>query len=135
MSVAHDILKRMELKTTPVRERVLAEFVECGHALTQNELEIKLFNVDRVTLYRTLKTYEQKGIIHRIVDPSGIIKFALCDHCDEHHHEDNHVHFNCSICGNTFCIENIDIPTINLPTEYTAISTNITIQGICDNCS
>jgi len=75
---ADGLLIRYELRKTNIRKEVLESFISSeGRALSHSQLELMLEDTDRVTLYRTLKTFEQKGIIHQAVDGSGIMKFAL----------------------------------------------------------
>lgn len=130
------ILKGANLRVTPVRSRVLEIFDTTEFALSNQEIEDALNTVDRVTLYRTLKSFEQKGIIHKVVDGTGQDKFAMCEHhCTEDHHHDEHIHFNCDQCGNTFCVDDVGIPNITLPKGYTVQSTNIVMKGVCDKCN
>ncbi len=131
-----DILKEASLRVTPVRARVLEIFDQHNFAISHQEIEDALTIVDRVTLYRTLKSFEQKGIIHKVVDGTGQDKFAMCEHhCTEHHHQDEHIHFNCDQCGNTFCVDEVGIPAINLPNGFSVSSTNIVMKGVCDKCN
>ncbi|MGY0040902.1 hypothetical protein [Pedobacter sp. NJ-S-72] len=63
------ILKEHSLKHTKQRVRVLEEIALDTVAISQPELEKKLGKeIDRVTLYRILNIYEDKGILHRIMD-------------------------------------------------------------------
>ena len=81
-------------------------------ALSLSEIETHFHKVDRVTLYRTLKTFEQKGIIHGIHE-NNITKYKLCsDECNEKTHKDRHLHFYCKICKETTCKENFNLPEI-----------------------
>ena len=51
-------------------------------ALSLYEIEQQFDNVDRSTIYRTLKTFQDNYLIHSIDDGSGAIKYALCtDNC------------------------------------------------------
>ncbi|HYG39297.1 MAG TPA: transcriptional repressor [Cytophagales bacterium] len=137
MKRSSHILKDYNLRQTDCRNEILDVFLDKGFALSHGDVEEKISEeFDRVTVYRTLKTFVERGIIHKVLDDSGSIKYALCnDHCttDQHHHE--HVHFKCVNCGQTNCIEDIEVPQINLPKGYTSLETNLLIQGICEKCS
>jgi Fur family transcriptional regulator, ferric uptake regulator len=132
-----DILKKAVLKATPMRIEVLSILSSSNFALDNQEIEEKLGTVDRITLYRTLKSFEEKGIIHKITDLSGNAKYAICDHgCLDNHKHDHHghVHFHCETCKNTFCVENVIIPQISLPNNYKVTGQNITLTGKCEKC-
>src|SRR5688500_16942437 len=135
-SVSDRLLKNFRLRSTPTRQEVLHLFLEKDHALSHSDIEREVNNPsDRVTLYRTLKTFLDKGLIHKVLDDEGGIKYALCtETCSVkgHHHE--HVHFKCSGCGQTHCL-NVEIPAVKLPKGYQADEMNLLIHGICERCS
>jgi Fur family ferric uptake transcriptional regulator len=130
------ILKDFELRKTKSREDILELFIDNEFALSQSDIENQLsHSLDRVTVYRTIKTFLEKGLIHKILSDEGSPKYALCsEECDdaEHHHE--HVHFKCETCGQTTCIDNIDVPKVILPSGYHYRVSNLLISGICPEC-
>ena len=141
MSVAQntlvDILKDHDIRKTGSRLDILRQFAEKGHALSQPDLEKALENqCDRVTIYRTLTLYQEKGLIHTVLDDSGAMKYALCkDSCHDHdHHHHDHVHFKCTDCGRTTCIENALIPRIDLPAGFKVQEQNLLMTGVCAGC-
>jgi len=137
MSSENAILKILEghkLRKTKIRLEILQLFGERNYALSQNDIEESLHTYDRVTVYRTLKSFEEQGIIHRIIDDSGISKFAICGSCDTHQHHDKHVHLSCIKCGNTFCLDQA-LPEIKAPKGYTFLNYSLLVQGICENCN
>ena len=87
-----------------------------------------------MTLYRTLASFEEKGIIHKILDDSGTVKYALCSSCDSQHHHDEHVHFQCSVCKNTFCLEHTSFQKPTLPEGFQFESMQLLVSGICPAC-
>lgn len=138
MEKAQELLEDYGLRKTGCRLEVLHQFLEYDFALSHADLERLIGNsYDRVTIYRTLYSFEEKGLIHSIKDVSGAIKFALCktDICSQHKHEDNHIHFNCSSCGQTFCLNDVHIPRLALPQGYTADRLHFSAEGICKDCS
>ena len=107
-----DLLKSKNIKPTSMRILVLEILSNEKFALSLPELEIRFENADRSTLYRTLKTFEEKKLVHQIDDGTGSLKYAIChDSCNDKH-EDTHVHFLCTKCNNTFCIEDVFLPNI-----------------------
>jgi Fur family transcriptional regulator, ferric uptake regulator len=137
-----ELLKKHGLRLTKPRQSVLERFQEkSGTAISIKEL-MQLFSheIDKVTLYRTLHTFEETQLIHRIFDDSGLEKYALCvGTCETHehhaHHNHAHVHFKCESCEQTECIADAELPVINLPQGYTSKSANFVVIGICGKCS
>lgn len=127
------------LRNTPCREAVLRAFEDAGYALSQGDVEQYLVSqFDRVTIYRTLKTFLTSGMIHKVLDDQGSIKYALCKTVcwhDGHQHQHDHVHFKCVQCGQTTCLETVHIPNIPLPEHFIKQESNLLIQGICKPCS
>lgn len=131
-----DILKEHSLKHTRQRVRVLEEIALDTVAISQPELEKKLGKeIDRVTLYRILNIYEDKGILHRIMDMNGTANYAICSSlCSEEHHHDEHVHFNCTSCSKIYCLE-VTVPGLVMPNGFAAKVIQTTAYGICDKCN
>ncbi len=124
------------LRKTDCRLDVLDFLLSQEHAVTHGQLEAEFPDFDRVTLYRTLSTFEDKGIIHDVKDGSGATKYAVCKHgsCSEHGHDDEHVHFKCIKCEQVSCVDNVHIPHIPLPEGFRAKSKNLLVEGLCNNC-
>lgn len=137
MKKAAQVLEESGFRKTEIRLKVLEYIQKLDKAVSQPELERK-FNklADRVTLYRILSAFEEKGIIHKIMDVHGVARYALCNHnhCSEHQHHDEHVHFNCIECGDVVCLDNVKLPEINLPKEYSLLKMSLNIEGTCNNC-
>lgn len=130
------ILDQHKLKKTTPRINVLDYLSSRDVATSQPDLE-NVFGkeIDRVTLYRILKTFEEKGIIHRIIDMNGTANYALCqDNCQENHHHDEHVHFNCEVCGEVYCLNHTHIPALNIPSGFKLNAIQLVATGICDKC-
>src|SRR5689334_15262390 len=114
-----DILRRQNLSVTDSRKKILSLFLQNADALTHGDIEKKAGEkFDRVTVYRTLQTFVEKGIIHSIPTADNSILYALCKDCTEGHHHDDHVHFVCNHCHKTICLDDIVSPRINLPEGY-----------------
>ena len=129
------ILKNANLRVTECRLDVLDIFstknVAISHSFIESELQKKH---DRVTLYRTIYSFLEKGIIHKVLDEGGSAKYALCNGCETLNHHHDHVHFKCNTCQETFCLNDIIIPKINIPDGFSTSEIGILIQGKCKNC-
>ncbi len=132
----HHILKRNQLSVTGTRSKILELFLSQHGALAHCDIEKKTGEkIDRVTVYRTLQTFVEKGIIHTIPTADNSIRYALCkDHCSEGHHHDHHVHFVCKQCGNTICLEETSIPDVQLPSGYQPTQVEVVVNGVCKDC-
>ena len=131
------LLEDHGLRRTNFRKEVLSVFVRNkGKAIANAELESALKDFDRITLYRTLKSFENKGLIHLAIDTSGQSKYALCgEFCDVHQHADAHAHFHCSVCGETKCMDDISNDIYKLiPEGYVVDNIQLTFSGICSSC-
>jgi Fur family ferric uptake transcriptional regulator len=131
-----DILKRNSLSVTGSREKILGLFLDQQGALAHGDIEKKAGEkFDRVTIYRTLQTFVEKGIIHTIPTADNSIRYALCkDDCKEGHHHDHHVHFVCTNCNITYCLDDVVTPELKLPKGYTSSHIEVVAEGICKNC-
>ncbi len=130
------ILKRSQLSVTSGRKKILELFLNNAGALSHGDIEKKAGEkFDRVTVYRTLQVFLEKGIIHNIPTADNSIRYALCkDDCQDGHHHDNHVHFVCNDCGNMVCLEQVNIPAVKLPKGFTSSQVDVVVSGICKNC-
>lgn len=133
----NELLKRNQLSITESRVKILGLFTKTGGALAHADIEQKTGEqFDRVTIYRTLQTFVEKGIIHTIPTTDNSVLYALCkDDCEAGHHHDNHVHFICDKCDITYCLDNITIPSVKLPNGFSAKQADVVISGLCNRCS
>lgn len=136
MKPGGQILKNYQLRNTTSREAILDLFIRNDFALSYSDIEHEIAtSFDRVTVYRTLKTFLDKGVIHKVLDDEGSLKYALCSEpCSSHEHHHEHVHFKCEKCGQTNCLEAVTIPPVGLPKGFTAKEMNLLIQGTCRKC-
>ena len=105
-------------------------------AVALTDIENHFAQSDRTTLYRTIKTFEEKGVVHQIDDGTGTSKYALCEEgCNCDFETDLHLHFHCNICDQTTCLTDHKIPQINIPEGFIAEDANLVLKGICDKCS
>jgi len=132
----NDILRRKRLSITDSRKKILSLFLSSKDALAHGDIEKKAGEkFDRVTVYRTLQTFVEKGIIHTIPTADNSVRYALCKECEEGHHHDEHVHFVCTNCGRTICLDDVVSPKIELPEGYIPQEVQVVINGICKDCN
>lgn len=128
-------LSTKNVKPTAMRELVLKILSEQTSAVSLADIENMFNKADKTTLYRTLKTFEEKKLIHSIDDGTGAVKYALCKESCQCHPEELHVHFLCLKCQHTFCLNDIPIPFIKLPVNFSIENINMVVKGVCANCN
>jgi Fur family ferric uptake transcriptional regulator len=132
-----ETLKKNQLSITDSRKTILQLFMQSDGALAHMDIENNTGEeFDRVTIYRTLQTFVDKGIIHTIPSSDNAIRYALCkDACGEGHHHDNQIHFMCDCCGTTYCLDHVQVPTFQLPGGFLAARTDMVVSGSCNRCN
>ncbi len=130
------ILKKNQLSITGSRKKILQLFITSGGALAHADIERRAgLKFDRVTVYRTLQTFVDKGIIHSIPTADNSVKYALCkEDCRDGHHHDNHVHFICNSCEKTICLDTVIVPVVQLPQEFAPVHSHMVVTGVCREC-
>ncbi len=130
------LLKSHTLKKTSARIEMLKVFLNYDYALSAKEIISHMkTSHDRVTIYRTLSSFEKHGILHKASEDSHGVRYALCSHeCPEGVHSDEHVHLICEKCSQTYCLEDVKIPKIEDLEKFLAQKVNYTINGLCVTC-
>ena len=129
-----EIIGHSGLRPTPVRLLVARAMEAAPGPVSSLDLERSLETVDRSSISRTLALFSERGLVHAVDDGSGSIKYELCHHCGEAHDADLHPHFHCTECGQTYCLEGLEIPRLALPEGFVARSANFVIKGQCPAC-
>ena len=128
------MLKARKLKTTVARLHLLNVIADYGTAIPYSSIQQALKETDRVTLYRTLNTLLDKGIIHKALKDENDTYYALCTHrCSSVAHNHEHIHFKCSSCHEVSCVPmptpfNVEIP------DAIVNSIEIQVTGLCSKC-
>ena len=126
------MIKDFNFRSTPFREKVYSLFEGVEYALSLDEIESNLGKFDRITLYRTLKLFQDQGVIH-IIKSGEIKKYAKCkETCTSEMHKHHHIHFTCDKCLQTECIESDSIDFDLVGYRIKEIDVNVT--GFCKIC-
>lgn len=87
----HSHLRGTPYSRTTARDAVFLALYRLGRCRrTDVRAALQNQNIDRVTVYRTLKLFLEAGIAHELVNG----QIELSDRFSQHHH-----HFSCSQCG------------------------------------
>jgi Fur family ferric uptake transcriptional regulator len=133
----NEIEKKLEsknVKPTAMRTLVYKALADSGKTLSLADLEQRFEKVERSTIFRALKSFEDNFIVHTVNDGSGSVKYAVCDEDCTCNINDLHVHFFCTRCGRTRCMKELPIPDVKLPDGYTYENTQFIINGVCPHC-
>lgn len=126
------LFRNYGLSETAIRREVLHLLWGDGVALTQKEIEAGLSSsLDRVTLYRNLKLFTEKGLLHKIVINEATHKYKLAGNF----RRSDHAHFYCTRCQKLLCMPGVDVDTGRLPSGFQVYSTRLVIEGVCDHCA
>ena len=136
MQTIEELLESKGVRITAMRLLISKFLAGKKVAVTLSDIENAFAKADRTTLYRTLKTFEEKAIVHQIDYGTGITKYAMCEEgCNCEMEQDLHLHFHCNNCGETVCLTEHKIPQIKVPDGFVSENVNLVVKGICDKCS
>ena len=124
------------LKKTSFRKELLIFFQSSSSSLTVKKI-IKKFasSVDKVSIYRALNSFEKSGLIHKVPDKNNLLRFSLCSsECGPGKHSHDHAHLLCSICDETFCLDDFLLPNIKSHNGYVINNYKIVLEGSCLSC-
>jgi Fur family transcriptional regulator, ferric uptake regulator len=105
-----------------------------GCALTALEIDRRLPDVGRATVYRALEQLEGLGLIQRVDVKSDAAGFERVEPGGHHHH-----HIVCERCGRVvaFVDEQLEeaITALGARPDFTVSSHEVTLRGECDRCA
>ena len=89
------LISHYGFKVTPARVAVLSLLNEIPHPISADEIaeQIKPKPIDRVTIYRTIQSLLEVGLIREVNLRHGHVDYELA------HEEDDHHHLVCVSCG------------------------------------
>nr|WP_321450231.1 transcriptional repressor [uncultured Carboxylicivirga sp.] len=129
---AVDYLSEYGLSRTTIRTKLVQILSDAKEALSSKEIEQQLDdNIDRVTLYRTIRLFEEKKLIHKIVVDEQTTKYRLI----RPNKNTDHPHFHCVKCDKVVCLPQTPLPCCDLPQGFSANTQNTIIEGTCQKCN
>ena len=124
------ILSNKELSITSSRINILDVLLQSNVALSEKEIRIKLTDIcDRATIYRTLKLFNKKGLVHHIPSENNTSKYVI------QKKPENHLHFKCLTCNQITCLTGVRVSGYQLPIGYIQNEANFLISGTCNKCN
>jgi len=134
---SQDIISRLESKgIRPTANRILVMKTLMGEQNPQSlsNLERKMVSVDKSSIFRTLTLFLEHDVVHAFEDGRGVLCYELCEEKGACDHHDGHIHFYCESCQRSFCMEDIHIPSFELPEGFYPHSISFVIKGECPDC-
>ena len=132
-----DIISRLESKgIRPTANRILVMKTLMGEQNPQSlsNLERKMVSMDKSSIFRTLTLFLEHDVVHAFEDGRGVLCYELCEEKGACDHHDGHIHFYCESCQRSFCMEDIHIPSFELPEGFYPHSISFVIKGECPEC-
>ncbi|MDY6205718.1 MAG: transcriptional repressor [Prevotella sp.] len=130
-----DKLALRNIRPTATRLLILRAMMRGNETVSLPELERHLPTIDKSTISRTLSLFHLHKLIHAIDDGSGALKYAICDDDCEETIDDEHTHFYCEQCQRTYCLKQIHVPVVDLPSGFRLRHINYVLKGLCPQCS
>jgi Fur family transcriptional regulator, ferric uptake regulator len=102
-------------------------------AITALEIDRRLPNVGRASVYRTLEQLEQLELVHRVDVGGEVVAFERNDPGGHHHH------MVCIRCGRLVPFADPDleraIEGIGARAEFEITAHDVLLRGVCPRCS
>lgn len=134
---SQDMISRLESKgIRPTANRILVMKTLMGEQNPQSlsNLERKMVSMDKSSIFRTLTLFLEHDVVHAFEDGRGVLCYELCEEKGACNHHDGHIHFYCESCQRSFCMEDIHIPSFELPEGFYPHSISFVIKGECPVC-
>lgn len=134
---SQDMISRLESKgIRPTANRILVMKTLMGEQNPQSlsNLERKMVSMDKSSIFRTLTLFLEHDVVHAFEDGRGVLCYELCEEKGACDHHDGHIHFYCEACQRSFCMEDIHIPSFELPEGFYPHSISFVIKGECPDC-
>ena len=122
------------LQPTAMRVLVYDVLKESDSALSLYEIEQRFDKVERSTIFRTLKLFQENSLVHSVYDGTGAVRYAPCDLGCTCGPDDLHVHFLCNRCQKSYCLRDLHVPEMKLPEGFDSEGANFVITGTCPDC-
>ena len=132
---AREMLRVAKIYSTRSRVAILKVLMKADKPLSQDQIA-RLSgkdHFDKVTIYRTLESLLQIGLVHKAFTDKRAQHFELAHNCTE---RQCHPHFTCSSCGDTHCLTEISLPMAKSPHQGFVIHRQqVRLEGLCPKCA
>lgn len=129
------ILETAGIRPTSTRLLIYEAIAAQTDTFSLGTLEKQLDSIDKSVIFRTLVLFHEHHLIHSVDDGSGSHKYCICHNHGQCSKDEEHCHFYCEVCHNTYCLNQDLIPHINLPEGFIARKVNYIVKGVCAQCA
>lgn len=132
---ARKMLKAAKLYCTSGRVAVLKVLIQANKPLNQVQIALRLGKerFDKVSIYRTLESLSEVGLVHKAFVEKRAWHFELAHNCTK---SQCHPHFTCIRCGGTHCLTGMSLPMARSPYRGFIIHRQrIRLEGLCPTCA
>jgi Fur family transcriptional regulator, ferric uptake regulator len=146
---ASALLRGRDLRVTTPRLQVLGALLDSPSPLDAAALCQRLTSADRVTVYRTLNTLVDAGILHRVDPGDRVFRFGLSEGSPAPAAPGHqHPHFVCDACGTVQCLDDAEVilkprprssrtpggHTRPAPRPLRVTQKDVLLHGTCGDC-
>jgi Fur family transcriptional regulator, ferric uptake regulator len=142
VKAAHDLTRLIRdagLRVTPIRLEVLTVLIHAGRPLSVAQM-IPLLPAyaGTVTVYRTLHSFLEKGVVHKVRGDDREWNYAFGAKTDLSKHQ--HPHFVCDDCGMVECLSDAQLPDsfvakLKQNARFEIGHVELFLHGKCQPCS
>jgi Fur family ferric uptake transcriptional regulator len=128
--------KKYGLKKTTFRKELFILFYNSLISLSAKEISKQFSSsADKASIYRALDSFEKSGLIHQVPDKNNLLRYSLCkSECKPNHHVHDHAHFLCSVCEETFCLDDFKLPYAKSHNGFLINELKVIMEGTCVSC-
>jgi Fur family transcriptional regulator, ferric uptake regulator len=133
------VLRELGLKATPIRVELLALLSPDHRLLSVDEIHVALKKgvANRTTIYRSIQSFEEVGLIVSTELGDGIVRYELRHRSQKspaHHH---HHHLVCRVCHKVKVVEECvvgKVPKVIRDEGYSDLDHRLDFFGVCPRC-
>jgi len=128
------LLSSAKMKRTGPRRTILGALLGANRPQTADEIIsiIGKAGPNKVTVYRTLESLAEAGLVHRAFVDERSRYFEMADRCTM---IQCHPHFVCTDCGQTRCLPEVSVPlATNPPAGFIICRQQVRLEGLCPEC-
>ena len=129
------ILETAGIRPTSTRLLIYEAIASPPDTFSLGTLEKQLDSIDKSVIFRTLVLFHEHHLIHSVDDGSGSHKYCIFHNHSQCNESEEHCHFYCEVCHNTYCLNQDLIPHIDLPEGFIARKVNYIVKGVCAKCA
>ncbi|MFP4333297.1 MAG: Fur family transcriptional regulator [Campylobacterales bacterium] len=130
-----ELLNSVGIRYTDKKALILKKIEELHYDFNANLLHkevAKTTKIDIATIYRTLSSFKQKGLIREFLSSEGVVYEYV------NSPKKVHPHFECKSCKNTICLDTLSFEDgmylSTLAKGHNIKHVSITFSGICQEC-